>query len=386
MAPDRLPEDPRPHENPWIVFLVVAAVMLGTLIVISRVVAAETSASRFIAAVTPRATDQFGGLGPMPLVQDSIAAPAEPTFIPAAEPTAEPVVETTATPPESAPTVVEPQPEPPPPAPEPPPQPEPPPPPPPQPPAPRIRAPPPALNARAAIVMERACGAVVWGMNEREKLPPASTTKIISSLVAIEAADLNAVVTASVSASHLARTTGSSTMGLEPGMRVTIQDLIYGLMLPSGNDAALQIAYHIAGGVPGFVALMNLKAQQIGMRDTNFTNPHGLDDPGIFSTAYDMALAGRAYLDNDLLARIAVTPVWNTLAGARLTNGNRLLGMYPGSYGVKIGFTLAAKQTFVGAAERNGRHVIITLFGTEDRYGDAVKLLDWALAHTEPAC
>lgn len=385
MPPGQIPEDPRPHDNPWLVFAVVAAVMLGTLVVISRVVAAESTLPRFISASPFSQTEDhhFGGhsgliesgdprvasdlaLPPSPGLREAASqAPAisEPPPLPSPAPPGVEDQEADASVPAVEAAVASPP-----------------------PPAPIVHAPPPPLGATAAVVMERACGAVVWGLNERQRLAPASLTKIVTALVVADRADLDAVVTASVSASYMARTTGSSTMGLEPGMRVTVHDLLYGLMLPSGNDAALQIAFQLAGGVPGFAELMNLKAQQLGMRDSHFTNPHGLDDPGLFSTALDMALAGRAYLDNALLAQVAAAPSWRTMSGLGIKNGNRLLAQYPNAYGVKIGFTYAAKQTFVAAAERDGRHLIISLLGTSDRYGEAARLLDWAFANTEPAC
>jgi D-alanyl-D-alanine carboxypeptidase len=392
MSSDSTPDDPRPQENPWLVFAVVAAVLLGALLVISRVVAAGTPESLVLTHSIPIVTEvqlddpRLAGTLNAPRSaathteggdQQARTEPAPaPTEAPPSQP---PQAEVRSEPPAPEPPPAEAPPQVQAPAQEPAPAPPPPPP-------PRITAPAPRLSATTVAVVERACGTLIWGLDEHRAMAPASLTKVISALVAVEAADLNTILTSSISATQLARRTGSSTMGLEPGMRVTVRDLVYGLMLPSGNDAAIMLADHIGGGVPGFVALMNLKAQQLGMRSTHFSNPHGLDEAGIFSTTFDMALAGLAYLDNPLLAEIAAAPGWRTMSGLNLKNGNRLLQLYPGSYGVKIGFTLAAKQTFVGAAERDGRHILISFFGSEDRYGDAAKLFDWAFAHTEPPC
>jgi D-alanyl-D-alanine carboxypeptidase len=392
MDRDPLFETTRSREHGWVTFIVVAAALLGTLLVISRVVDAQSQARPVALLDSSPIQHSLGGSSydPESQVLPGVWALAIATAVPqeqavAAEPStaealpappAQEVAEEAAPPPaeesvsEEPPAAVE----------------EAPPPAPPPPPAPRITAPPPALSARSAAVMERSCGELVWGLRERERLAPASLTKIMTALVVADRADLNSIVVSNISASQLARTTGSSTMGLEPGMRVTVRDLIYGLMLPSGNDAALLLADHIGGNLTTFLVLMNLKAQQIGMRDSYFTNPHGLDHPGIFSTAYDMAIAGRAYLENPLLAEIAIAPAWQTMSNLNLKNGNRLLQTYPGSFGVKIGYTIRAKQTFVGAAERGGRQLIISLLVSEDRYGDAARLLDWAFAHTEPAC
>jgi D-alanyl-D-alanine carboxypeptidase len=264
-----------------------------------------------------------------------------------------------------------------------------PPPPPTPPPAPAL-PPAPAVSARSVAIIERSCGALVYGKDETEPLPPASLTKIVTALVVAErATNLNAVVEdVDVSAKTLVRTTDSSVMGIEPGMRFTVRDLLYGLLLPSGNDAAVQFAEYISGGIGPFVALVNDKAAAIGMTDTHFVNPHGLDAPGHFSTALDMARAGRAFLANPLLAQIAATPSYETPGAVRIvmSNGNKLLAAYPGMFGVKIGYTTNAKQTYVAAARRGGRELVLSLFGSTDRYADAQALLDWAFASTPAAC
>jgi D-alanyl-D-alanine carboxypeptidase len=254
------------------------------------------------------------------------------------------------------------------------------------PPAPRPSSPPPMVGASSYAIVERSCGAVLWGKAERERLPPASLTKIITALVVEEQARLNDMVDINVSGTQMARR-GSSVMGVEPNMRLSVIDLLYGLFLPSGNDAALALAEHVSGSVNRFVELMNAKASQIGMTDTYFRNPHGLDSAGLYSSALDMAMAGRAFLDEPLLAQISVTPEYRPAwDGPTLKNGNKLLQMYPGSFGVKIGYTTNARQTIVAAAERNGRQIIVSLFGSQNRYEDTISLFNWAFSRAPSAC
>jgi D-alanyl-D-alanine carboxypeptidase len=247
-------------------------------------------------------------------------------------------------------------------------------------------APAPPVDAEAYVVLERSCGAILAGQNERQRMAPASLTKIVTALVVHRRADLNTMVDVEVSGSQMAKR-GSSVMGLEPGMRLSVIDLLYGLFLPSGNDAALTLAGHVGGDTNRFVSLMNSEAARLGLYDTHFANPHGLDARGHYSTAFDMALAGRAFLNEPLLAQISVTPEYQPdWPNGLLKNGNKLLRIYPGSFGVKIGYTTAAKQAIVAAAERNGRQVIVSLIKSEDRYTDSIALFDWAFKHTSSAC
>jgi D-alanyl-D-alanine carboxypeptidase len=247
----------------------------------------------------------------------------------------------------------------------------------------------PAVSARSFAVIERSCGSLVAGKDQDLPLPPASVTKIITAMVAAERADLNRIVEIrDISAKGLIRSTDSSVMGIEPGMRFSVRDLLFGLLLPSGNDAALALAQEVSSGVPGFVALMNDRASSLGMQRTHFVNPHGLDAAGHFSTALDMAIAGRAFLENPLLAAMSIAPQYETGGDVRILmkNGNRLLQTYPGAFGVKIGYTTNAKQTIVAAATRDGRELVLSVFGSENRYADSAALFDWAFAHTTSAC
>jgi D-alanyl-D-alanine carboxypeptidase len=244
------------------------------------------------------------------------------------------------------------------------------------------------INGKAAAVIEGSCGALVHGWNEAVRLAPASLTKMMTAVVAREhLPDVSAPVTVGISGSHMARTTGSSIMGLEPGMRVTVQDLLYGLMLPSGNDAAVALAQASTGDVGVFVGRMNQKAAALGLNDTHFVNPHGLDQHGIHSSAGDMARLGHAMMQDPYLAQIAGAPDYRTaLGGLYMRNSNKILRQYPGSYGVKIGFTGAAQHTIVAAAERNGRHLYVSVLGSQTSYDDTARLFDWAFSNTPPSC
>ncbi|HXG42256.1 MAG TPA: D-alanyl-D-alanine carboxypeptidase family protein [Dehalococcoidia bacterium] len=246
---------------------------------------------------------------------------------------------------------------------------------------------PPPVSGQAVAVVEEPCGALLYAVNEHEHLPPASLTKIVTALVAEERAPLSAMVTVNVDGGELNFTTGSSVMGLKPGMSLTLRDLLYGLLLPSGNDAALAIAAYVGGSVPAFVQMMNQEVQRLGLRDSQFRNPHGLDEPGHYSSAYDMAMLGRALLKRPELARIVSTrtyqPAW---PGPVLWNNNLFLYSYEGAVGIKTGYTDEARQTIVAAAERGGRLLIVSVLRSEDVVGDASRLLDWAFASIAPRC
>jgi D-alanyl-D-alanine carboxypeptidase len=246
---------------------------------------------------------------------------------------------------------------------------------------------PPEITARAAAVIEEPCGALLYGENAHERLAPASLTKLVTALVAAERADLSDTVDVRVDGAELAAATDSTVMGLEPGQRLSLRDLLYGLLLPSGNDAAIAIAEHVGVTVPDFVELMNEKAAKLGLGDTNFTNPHGLDDDGLYTSAFDIAMLGRELVRRPELAAIVRTPTYQPAwDGPPLWNSNRLVYSYPGSLGVKIGYTDEAQQTIVAAAERDGRRIIVSVLGSSDIYGDAVSLLEWAFTGAQSVC
>lgn len=247
--------------------------------------------------------------------------------------------------------------------------------------------PPPAVRGFAATVIEASCAAPLFEKNADARLPPASLTKMMTALIAVQRADLSQVVDVKVNGALMVASSGASIMGLEPGMRLSLEDIMYGMLLPSGNDAAVEIALDVAGTEAAFVTLMNQRALGLGMYGTNFSNPDGLDQDGLYTTAHDIALLGRAFMDEPELAAIARTqryqPDWDR---GEVLNGNALLGRYPGAIGVKTGYTELAGQTIVGAAERGGRTLIVSVLASYDRYKDAMALLDWAFTSTQPAC
>jgi len=243
------------------------------------------------------------------------------------------------------------------------------------------------ITGRAVTVMEEPCGGVLYESNAGARMAPASITKIATAVVAAERTDLSEMVDVDVDGAALAVQTESTIMGLQPGMQMSMRDLLYGLLLPSGNDAAIAIAEHVAGSVPAFVELMNEKADELGLHNTHFANPHGLDEPDHYTSAHDIAVFGRELLRRPELAEIVRTmeyqPDWDRPA---FSNSNRLLFDYPESIGLKIGFTDNAGQTIVAAAERGGRRIIVSVLGSSTVYQDAIALFEWAFSDTAPAC
>jgi D-alanyl-D-alanine carboxypeptidase len=239
----------------------------------------------------------------------------------------------------------------------------------------------PFVSARSIAVVEGSCGALIYGRNEREPFPPASLTKLMTAAVATDQADVSMMITAHVDGAALYDATGSTIMGLRPGMELSLLDLLYGLLLPSGNDAAIAIAEGVAGSEEAFVELMNAKAQSLALGDTHFTNAHGLYEDGLTSSALDMAMLARYVMLNADLREIVKTveyqPAWD---GPPIWNGNAFLSEYPGADGVKIGYTEESQQTIVASASRDNRRIIIALLRSQDRYTDAERLFDWAFA------
>ncbi|MBI4498900.1 MAG: D-alanyl-D-alanine carboxypeptidase [Chloroflexi bacterium] len=241
---------------------------------------------------------------------------------------------------------------------------------------------PPPLKGMAALVMDAATGRVVYERNGYHHMAPASITKLMTALVTLDRAQLTDRVT--IKPEHMVE---GSTMGLLPGEQPTVEDLLWGLMLPSGNDAAQALAHTLGGGsAERFIGWMNEKALALGMRDTHFRNSHGLDDDGHYSTAFDMALLARHVLNHPLLARMAATPSHTVRIGQRmfyLANTNRLLDQsaIPGVDGLKTGFTDHAGDSLLASATRNGRRVIVVVLGTNrERTPAAAALIEHAFS------
>ena len=230
------------------------------------------------------------------------------------------------------------------------------------------------VPAQAAYLMEANSGRVLYAENENERLPMASTTKIMTALLAVESGRLTETVTVPDEA---AGTEGSS-MYLKAGETIPLADLVYGLMLTSGNDAAVAIACFLDGGVEAFAARMNARAEQLGLTGTHFRNPNGLHDPDHYSTARDLAILGAAALGNPFFAEIAATQYHKTSGSnpRTLKNKNRLLWEYEGGIGVKTGYTKAAGKCLVFAAERGGMKLVGTVLNCPSMWNTAKSMLD----------
>ncbi len=228
----------------------------------------------------------------------------------------------------------------------------------------------PPITARAALLADARTGEVLLSYNADQPLPPASTTKMMTALVTLERVRPDEVVTVPAEA-----LIGNASMGLRAGEQLTVEDLLYGLLMVSGNDAAMALAYHVGGSPEAFVALMNQKAAEMGLSHTHFVNPHGLDAPDHLASAADLLAIARAGLENDLFAQIVATPQ-KQVAGRLLINRNELLTTYPGADGVKTGTTDAAGQCLVASATREGGRAISIVLGSRDRYADSRALLD----------
>ena len=236
----------------------------------------------------------------------------------------------------------------------------------------------PTIDAEVAAVIDGQTGDLRYGKNAHLRVAPASLTKMMTAIIAIEQADLRALITVDVDGPRMSAEDGSSIMGLRPGESLTLEDLVKGMMLVSGNDAALAVARGVAGSESAFVARMNGKAAELGMWDTRFDNPHGMDAPNHYSSAYDLALLGRYAMRNPTFARIAATK--EAAAYGRqvyyLHNINRILTEYPGADGIKTGYTDNALQALVASARRQGRWLVVSLVRSHQRYADAIALFD----------
>ncbi len=244
----------------------------------------------------------------------------------------------------------------------------------------------PKVYAQGAVLMDFKTGRVLWQKNMNEELPMASTTKIMTAILALESGMLDDVTVASKKASSAPQVK----MGIKEGEKHRLYDLLYPLMLMSANDAAVVIAEHIGGSVEGFAQMMNEKAKEIGALNTEFVTPNGLDKGNHHSTAYDMALITRYALNNADFVEIINTPsITIPLKNSdeksyTFNNKNRLLKEYEGAIGVKTGFTGKAGNCFVGAAERDGMELISVVLasgwgnaGKERKWSDTKNILDY---------
>jgi serine-type D-Ala-D-Ala carboxypeptidase (penicillin-binding protein 5/6) len=248
------------------------------------------------------------------------------------------------------------------------------------------------LRAASAVLMDANSGVVLYERFPDEARPPASVTKILTALVILEHGHLTDTVTVSSAAAR----TGGHRLGLRAGQRISLDDLLAAILIRSANDAAVAAAEHVGGGLGGFVALMNDKAATIGMTNSRFSNPHGLDEPFHYTTARDMAMLTRVALDNPTFAELVRTrqarlTVWNPgrrnfVPQARFVlSHNRLLGQLEGADGVKTGYTDSAGRCLVASASRGTSRMIAVLLNDPRRWTDAAMLLEYGFGSTRDA-
>lgn len=238
----------------------------------------------------------------------------------------------------------------------------------------------PTINSRRYAVYDRLSGRCIYGKDENKQTAMASTTKIMTSIVVVENCNLDDVVIVTAKAAG----TGGSRLGLHTDDEIKVLDLLYGLMLKSGNDAAVALAIHTSGSVEEFAKLMNQKAEELGLKDTNFVTPHGLDNSEHYTTAYELAKITDYALKNETIAKIVKTKtatIYINGNSMQINNTNELLGNVEGVYGVKTGFTNNAGRCLVTSVKRGDMDVIIVVLGADtrkDRAKDTMKLIEYA--------
>lgn len=233
----------------------------------------------------------------------------------------------------------------------------------------------PEVNALSAVLIDADTGRVLWGKNENEPMAMASTTKIMTAIVTLENADISEKVTVSKNATLAPPVK----MYLKEGEELTLEQLLYALLMQSSNDAAVAIAEKVGGSVENFCAMMNEKAKELGCRDTEFVTPNGLDKGNHHSTAYDMAIIGAYAIKNDEFVRISNTrniSFTTNMKSYSIVNKNQLLDSYEGAIGIKTGFTGKAGHCFVGAAKRGDVTLVSVVLASG--WGTAGKANKWS--------
>lgn len=236
----------------------------------------------------------------------------------------------------------------------------------------------PSVSAKSAVLMEKNTGRVLYIKNGHDLLPMASTTKIMTAILAIEHGNLEQEVVVGKNASGIQ----GSSIWLSAGEKMKLKDMLYGLMLASGNDAAIAIAEHIGGSVEGFVKMMILKAKEIGANNTSFSNPNGLHDEGHYTTAYDLALISCYAMRNPVFCEIVSTKYkqipWEGHEYERVVkNKNKILWQYEGGNGIKTGFTKNAGKCLSAGAQKNGMQLVAVVLNDGDMFKDCMNLLDY---------
>src|ERR1051325_1200364 len=241
------------------------------------------------------------------------------------------------------------------------------------------------LTARAAVLMDGATGKILYQKEPDLRLPPASTTKILTAIVTLESnRKLKDVLTVSKADTRVP----ASKLYLKSGQTLTIEDLLYAVLLSSANDASLVLAEGVGGSVERFAEMMTRKAHDLGAVNSNFSNPHGLTAPDHYSTARDLAILFRYAMKNPTFREIVQTRISSVSSNSMVRkktvarrisvrNHNRLLWNFDGALGGKTGYTLAAQKCFVGAVQRNGVTLIVAILGAHDQWGDTKRLLEY---------
>jgi D-alanyl-D-alanine carboxypeptidase len=233
--------------------------------------------------------------------------------------------------------------------------------------------------------MDQSSGRILFNKNSNEKLPIASITKVMTAILAIESGKLNRTFTVS----HEAVRAEGSSIYLKAGEHIRLIDLVYGLMLRSGNDASVAIAEAVAGSTHGFALLMNEKAAELGMHDTHFMNPNGLDDPNHYSTAVDMAVLTRYAMQNPVFRKITGTQSYRAEKTNQenirvFINKNKMLRLYSKATGGKTGFTKIAGRTLISTASSGGLSLVAVTLNDRDDWRDHQHLFDWGFANFHP--
>lgn len=254
----------------------------------------------------------------------------------------------------------------------------------------------PAIGAQAAILMDANTGAILYEKNIHEKLYPASITKLLSTYIAVQECDLNEMVTFSEEAVHSINWWEDANMGVYAGSSLTLEEVLYGILVGSANEAAYAIAEHISGNLENFAILMNKTAKELGCKNSNFITPNGIHDENHYTTAYDMALIAKAFFSDDTLTKMSATtrfdvPVTKTQIreGLILTAKSQLHPGKPYAYsplvGTKTGYTDQARQTLVSCAEKNGLKLICVILKEESpaQFTDTIELFNYGFDNFE---
>lgn len=238
----------------------------------------------------------------------------------------------------------------------------------------------PTINSRRYAIYDRLSARCIYGKDENKQTAMASTTKIMTAIIVVENCKLEDVVTITAKAAG----TGGSTLGINKDDKITVNDLLYGLMLRSGNDAAVALAIHTAGSLEEFANMMNQKAKQLNLKNTHFVTPHGLDNEEHYTTAYELAKITDYALKNKTIAKIVATKsttIYINEMPRQINNTNELLGNVEGVYGVKTGFTNNAGRCLVTSVKRGDMDLIVVVLGADtrkDRAKDSMKLIEYA--------